>query len=665
MNQANIKEKILVIDDNPMNRDLITTILEEENLLFDEAPGGKEALQLIKTGDYWLAFIDLLMPGMDGFETTRQIRHQGFTFPIVAVSAISFKQDRRAAFDSGCDDFIPKPVDVELLIKIINKYRDQLLKKKADQGDKGKQSDSPPLLKRQDYQAGQEVDFTNTFILLVEEDKTLRHEFTSFLQNDGCQVQSFGNGADAWKHINTQETKPDIVISNIRMPEIDGLGLLAMIKREYPLILFFLYAPQLDADTIQLAAQEGVDNILPMGKFRESIFDIITSESIKSTPKDFQSVTKNALRQVRQAQEQLIRFGCEPRCHFCDIAYASLQQAGGDLASCRQFNLEGRCGVVLMDVAGHNIVSSYLSAVFWGILSSNWNTCQHPKDLANLLNKELCKLGYTNSHVCLTAILWDPLRRKLSVTYAGNPGAVIVSKNQNDEIVLVELEGGGMVIGILQENEQMIHQEFELSDECSFIFYSDGIKRQQLKQVISSKEIPISNPLSDISSQHLLEQILSHYGQDDDMIVVKLNIPPKPTEYIDHLPFKSDYEGVDYACLWLETKLSNGSVPQELDIFNIMLCVREALLNSVEHGNQSDSKKLVDVSINHSATCLEIRTSDEGPGFNLADKLKEVESTNGFQVGKRGLLLMNSIADSIDVIGGSVVLTFNKKKNQD
>lgn len=661
MNEFPSTNKILIIDDNPHNRELLIAIVEMKGFSFDQAENGKEAFALLERNSYWLAFIDLLMPEIDGFETIRTMRSRGFDFPIVAVSAISFKQDRQAAFEAGCDHFIPKPIDMDLVHEMIDQYW-TLFQSKVSQTEEA-HSGSALFEKPQPAldQSRFSPDYQDICVYLVEADASRRNHFSVILKDTGCRLQPFENGADAWQTINSQEAKPDIVISNIHMPEIDGLALLTMVKRTFPDILFFLYTPSFDNNTIQLAFKQGVDNIIPLELFETAILDNIASGLSHAKSDETQSTAPTLLQQVSKVQEQLIQIGCESSCSFCDIAYSSLLEAGGDFAVCRNFNLEGRCGIVLIDVAGHDIVSSYLSAMFWGVLSSNWNEIQNPDQLTAFLNQELYRMGFRDSHVCLTAFLWDPNRRQLSISIAGNPGETILDSNGTNGYTIKATKGGGMVLGMLPELDEFCRRTLVLPSSCVVLFHSDGIDQNKLLPLLKELYASSSNPLKDLSSQFLLDQYIARYSQTDDIIIVKLFIPPPGQEDVNHTIIPSDYESIDYACKWAEDKISKPNLPSGYDSYDILACIREALLNSVEHGNQGDPKRLINLNLLPGINQLTVRISDEGPGFNLAEKLHQAAMNDGLQIGKRGLPMIQSITTHFETKGGSVILEFQGK----
>jgi CheY-like chemotaxis protein len=66
--------------------------------------------------------MDVKLPGIDGYETTRRIRDLGFEIPIIAVSAFAFAEDQQRAIKSGCNDYITKPINQDHLLSKLNQY---------------------------------------------------------------------------------------------------------------------------------------------------------------------------------------------------------------------------------------------------------------------------------------------------------------------------------------------------------------------------------------------------------------------------------------------------------------------------------------------------------------------------------------------------------------
>jgi two-component system cell cycle response regulator DivK len=110
--------KILLVEDNEMNRDMLSRRLERRGYEVVIAVDGAEGVDKAGTEAPALILMDMSLPGVDGWDATRRIKAAPATraIPVIALTAHAMSGDREKAFEAGCDDFDTKPVDLARLL---------------------------------------------------------------------------------------------------------------------------------------------------------------------------------------------------------------------------------------------------------------------------------------------------------------------------------------------------------------------------------------------------------------------------------------------------------------------------------------------------------------------------------------------------------------------
>ena len=121
--------KILLTEDNDLNAEIATELLQEEGCTVDRAKDGVECVDLLEktaNGTYQLILMDIQMPVMNGYDAAKKIRRmdapQKAGIPIIAMTANAFSEDKQAALDAGMNDHVAKPINMNVLVPTIQKY---------------------------------------------------------------------------------------------------------------------------------------------------------------------------------------------------------------------------------------------------------------------------------------------------------------------------------------------------------------------------------------------------------------------------------------------------------------------------------------------------------------------------------------------------------------
>ncbi len=118
-----MKKRILIVEDNPENMRLIEMTLRAKGYTLLKATDGEEALDMAMRERPDLIIMDMRLPKMNGLEVTRKLRETpAFSHtPIIAITAYAMKGDKERIIESGCDAYLPKPINTRELPKVIAK----------------------------------------------------------------------------------------------------------------------------------------------------------------------------------------------------------------------------------------------------------------------------------------------------------------------------------------------------------------------------------------------------------------------------------------------------------------------------------------------------------------------------------------------------------------
>jgi signal transduction histidine kinase/CheY-like chemotaxis protein/tetratricopeptide (TPR) repeat protein len=185
---------VLVIDDEPSVRELLTRALGKEDFQVFTAAGGEEGLRLARELQPDIITLDVLMPGMDGWTVLTELKADAVLHDIPVVM-LTIVDDKKRGYALQAADYLTKPVDRERLIAILRKY--------------GGEKSAP--------------------ILVVDDDGPTRELLRRILEADGWTVCEAANGREALALV--KERPPGIILLDLMMPEVDGFEVVAELRR--------------------------------------------------------------------------------------------------------------------------------------------------------------------------------------------------------------------------------------------------------------------------------------------------------------------------------------------------------------------------------------------------------------------------------------------------
>jgi CheY-like chemotaxis protein len=119
--------RILLVEDNEMNRDMLSRRLMRKGYEVAMAVDGLQGVEMARAGSYDLILMDMSLPGIDGWEATRQLRAapETKTVPVIALTAHAMAGDRDKALEAGCNDYDTKPIELPRLLEKIEALLDR------------------------------------------------------------------------------------------------------------------------------------------------------------------------------------------------------------------------------------------------------------------------------------------------------------------------------------------------------------------------------------------------------------------------------------------------------------------------------------------------------------------------------------------------------------
>jgi CheY-like chemotaxis protein len=218
-NIADLTVRILLVEDNAINQKVALHMLKTLGYTVDAVADGQQAVAALAQVTYDLVLMDCMMPVMDGFEATAVIRDPNsavlnHNIPVIAMTANAMKEDRDKCIAAGMDDYVSKPVKKDQLTAVIEKWLSP--------------EEHPLRSKTVDVGRNDLDRLKGLTVLYVEDDDETRFQYSQFLSRMVGALITAKDGAEglAAYHLHN----PDIIITDIKMPVMDGLAMMKQVR---------------------------------------------------------------------------------------------------------------------------------------------------------------------------------------------------------------------------------------------------------------------------------------------------------------------------------------------------------------------------------------------------------------------------------------------------
>jgi len=222
------KERVLIVDDKRLNVKLLTVMLSGDKYEIAHAFSGYEALEKVAAKTPDLILLDIMMPGLNGYEVTRKLKQNPKTrnIPIILVTALSGTEDKVKGLEAGADEFLTKPVNkdelrtrVKSLIRL-NKCREQLTTRTQSK---------QLFISPEEQSESQKETPAEHSILLVDDNKKDIKLIQGLLAEEPYHINIARNGEEAISIVRHKEV--DLILLDIMMPDLNGFEVCRQLKR--------------------------------------------------------------------------------------------------------------------------------------------------------------------------------------------------------------------------------------------------------------------------------------------------------------------------------------------------------------------------------------------------------------------------------------------------
>jgi len=495
-------------------------------------------------------------------------------------------------------------------------------------------------------------------VLVVDDDKVTRRLLAGALEKYGYAVAVAANADEASKIIQEKESRNFVcAVVDYRMPGKDGLEFLTWLRKQDETLSAIMLTAEGDKSLVASILREGAVDFLEkpveLNTFRESVSNGETITLEKRRLAD----TDSAVNAVGEDQLQLLGVDNISEGQGIKICYCPVCQAGGDFIGVFDTK-DGSKRIIAGDVSGHDLRAAYFSTFSQGVLRGMMHHDASDQQIFSFFNKFLNNEWNKNTtnqsltSVALCGIEVNPETHSIKVVNSGFPTPYLVEKDGKT----CQIGIGTGPLGWFDDDN------FEIDiirgrEGCSIYLWSDGLE-----------DFAVDNGISVFALAHRLFTIGDPVARKnelkdatDDVLLIRFDMDKKEAgeNHSAEIPIlnkriKGDQiDIVDVSQEWIESSLKYALPEIGTDkLYDIIICIREALLNALTHGCKGLPDNFCDLRITYKPTSkvIRIRVKDSGDGhdFNYLEDAGDANREEPDPTKRNtGFILLRELPDNI------------------
>jgi len=465
-------------------------------------------------------------------------------------------------------------------------------------------------------------------VLVVDDDTVCRAMLARGLSKLGYETASAGSAQQAREMLQSRDGRQtDCVISDYRMPDENGVELLRWLKSFDSSISTIMLTSEGDKQSIAQMLREGavdyLDKPIEFDDLRQSVENAIARTRKRREMRD----TVSAVDQVSQTMSQLIGIDQLAALDEFRICYRPMHQAGGDFVNA--FTLrDGRRLILVSDVSGHDLNAAYISSYFQGMVRGMIEKEAEIGEILAFFNRFLVEEwngddngaeGRESVSLAVCAAVIDPREQSVSISNFGCPAPLYV-----DALGKVHTTSDcGSPLGWFPEPGG-VEQRFSYADGGYLFFRSDGLDDLALDLGASENAVAYRLLHSDAAGRDELLKLAR-----DDILVVCFDLERRAGAPDGLQPILvADYPGDQAGSIDAFQRHWDQSIrlalpwAEESRLYDALLCIRETVLNAMQHGCSGRADRTCRLGILYSPPTgrIHVHVIDPGEGFEASDR---------------------------------------------